>query len=201
MQDLLFQLLSDGGYIGIFLLMVLENVVPPIPSEVILAAAGVLVARGEMNFPILLLIATTGSVIGNYFWYWVGHKFGYERLEPFIRRHGRLLTVTFDEVDQAAHFFQKYGHWIVFVARFSPIVRTLISLPAGLTHMPRGKFLAYTFAGSMIWNIVLIQGGKMLAPLVERFETVAAAVIIGFVAISVLYYLYRVITWKPREEK
>lgn len=200
MQDLLFDTLADSGYIGIFLLMVLENVIPPVPSEVILAAAGVLVARGDLNFWILLLVASLGSVAGNYFWYWVGNKYGYERLEPFIRKHGRWLTVTFDEVEKAAGFFRKHGHWVVFFCRFSPVVRTLISLPAGLTHMPLVKFLGFTFAGSAIWNTVLILGGTLLAPLVERYETTASILIVGTVAVLMLYYFYRVATWKPRED-
>lgn len=200
MQDLIFDTLADSGYIGIFLLMVLENVIPPVPSEVILAAAGVLVARGDMNFWILLLVASLGSVGGNYFWYWVGHRYGYERLEPFIRKHGRWLTVTFDEVEKAAGFFRRHGHWVVFFCRFSPVVRTLISLPAGLTHMPLAKFLGFTFAGSAIWNTVLILGGTLLAPLVERYETTASILILGTVAVLMLYYFYRVATWKPRED-
>lgn len=200
MQDIVLDTLADSGYIGIFLLMVLENVIPPVPSEVILAAAGVLVARGELNFWILLAVASLGSVAGNCFWYWVGHKYGYERLEPFIRKHGRWLTVTFDEVEKAAAFFRKYGHWVVFFCRFSPVVRTLISLPAGLTHMPLGKFLGYTFAGSAIWNTVLIMGGTLLAPLVERYEAIASIVIVGTVVLLTLYYFYRVATWKPRED-
>ena len=200
MHDLIFEAISKAGYFGIFVMMALENIIPPIPSEVILGIAGVLVARGEMSYWPLVLIATAGTTAGNYFWYWIGNTFGYERLGPFMHKHGRWFTVTFEEVEKAARFFHRHGHWVILVMRFSPILRTIVSLPAGLAHMPLFKFLAFTFAGSLIWNAVLVQGGKWLAPLIERYESAASWVIVGSVALMVLYYIYRVITWKPRED-
>ncbi len=200
MHDLIFEAISKAGYFGIFVMMALENIIPPIPSEVILGIAGVLVARGEMSYWPLVLIATAGTTAGNYFWYWIGHVFGYERLGPFMRKHGRWFTVTFEEVEKAARFFHKYGHWVILVMRFSPILRTIVSLPAGLAHMPLFKFLAFTFAGSLIWNAVLVQGGAWLAPLIERYESAASWTIVGSVVLMVVYYVYRVITWKPRKD-
>ena len=200
MHDLIFEAISKAGYFGIFVMMALENLSPPTPSEVILGIAGVLVARGEMSYWPLVLIATAGTTAGNYFWYWIGNTFGYERLGPFMHKHGRWFTVTFEEVEKAARFFHRHGHWVILVMRFSPILRTIVSLPAGLAHMPLFKFLAFTFAGSLIWNAVLVQGGKWLAPLIERYESAASWVIVGSVALMVLYYIYRVITWKPRED-
>lgn len=200
MHDLILDAVSRGGYFGIFLLMALENIIPPIPSEVILGIAGVLVARGELAYWPLVAIATLGTTAGNCFWYWIGHKFGYERLAPFIARHGRWFTVTFEEVEKSAEFFNRHGHWVIFFLRFSPILRTIVSLPAGLSHMPLGKFLTFTFAGSLIWNALLVQGGRWLAPLIERYEGTASLIIVGSVALMLAYYLYRVATWKPRED-
>lgn len=198
MHDLILDAVAQAGYIGIFLLMVLENVIPPVPSEVIMGVGGVLVARGQMEYWTLLFVGTAGTTAGNYFWYWVGNRYGYERLEPFIRRHGRWLTVTFDEVERAARFFRRHGQWVVFALRFSPFLRTIVSLPAGMVHMPLRLFLIFTFAGSAIWNAILIEGGRRLAPLIERYESAASVVIVGAVVLMVLYYAYRVATWKPR---
>ncbi len=201
MHDLIIQLIAQGGYIGIFLLMALENIIPPIPSEVIMGIGGVLVARGEMDFWILLLVGTIGSTLGNYAWFWVGDRWGYRRLRPFVARHGRWLTMCWDDVEKASRFFRKHGQWVVFFLRFSPFLRTIISLPAGLAHMSLWRFLVFTFAGSAIWNAVLIEGGRRLAPVIDKYESWASWSVIGLVVLFLIYYLYRVVTWKPREDQ
>lgn len=200
MQDLIIQTIAFGGYFGIFALMVLENVFPPIPSEVIMGIGGVLVARGQMDFWMLMLVGTVGSTLGNYFWYWVGDSFGYQRLAPVIARHGRWITLDFKDIRTAMHFFQRHGHWVVFALRFSPFLRTMVSLPAGLSHMPRAKFLAFTFAGAAIWNALLVEGGRRLAPLLTRYEGYASWVIGGLVALMLAVYVWRVLTWTPSGE-
>jgi membrane protein DedA with SNARE-associated domain len=201
MYEFIVEAIARGGYIGIFLLMALENIVPPIPSEVIMGVGGVLVARGTLEFWPLILIGTLGTTAGNYFWYWLGNSFGYRRLEPLIARHGRWITLDFEDIERAAHFFQKYGQWVVFFFRFSPFLRTIVSLPAGLAHMSLWRFFAYTFAGSAIWNILLVEGGRRLAPLIEQYEAYASWAIVIMVVVLVLSYVYRVITWKPRSER
>jgi len=201
MDEQIVEAIARGGYLGIFLLMAIENVFPPIPSEVIMGIGGVLVARGTMDFWPLILIGTAGATLGNYAWYWVGDKWGYQRLEPLIARHGRWITLDFEDIEKAAHFFQKHGQWVVFLLRFSPFLRTVVSLPAGLAHMSRWKFLVYTFAGAAVWNVILVEGGRRLAPLIERYEQVAGWVVIGFFVLALVSYLYRVITWKPRSER
>ncbi|TIX50088.1 DedA family protein [Alteraurantiacibacter aquimixticola] len=199
MEQLIIEAIRQGGYVGIFLLMVLENVVPPVPSEVIMGIGGLLVERGEMQFWPLLLIGTAGTVVGNYFWYWIGDKWGFERLEPFIDRWGRWLTVDWEQLVRAQVFFARHGHWVIFFLRFSPFLRTIISLPAGLTHMPKVKFLFFTFAGSLIWNAGLIKGGEWLAGYLAESEHIIGWLIIGFVVLGAVGYLYRVLTWHPRE--
>lgn len=198
MDELIIRAVEWGGYWGIFVLMALENIVPPIPSEVIMGIGGLLVARGSMDFWPLLLFGTLGSTAGNYAWFWVGEKLGYERLEPLIERWGRWLTVDFEHVEQASRFFRKHGHWVVFFLRFSPFMRSIISLPAGLVHMPLGKFLAYTFAGSAFWNVLLIKGGQWLGHYFADSQHVLAYIVLGLIALSVLAYLYRLLTWTPR---
>ena len=200
MHDLIIEAIAKGGYVGIFLLMAIENIFPPIPSEVIMGVGGVLVARETMDFGMLLLVGTAGSTAGNYAWYWVGDKMGYHRLQPIIEKHGRWITLDFEDIQKAAHFFQKYGQWVVFFLRFSPFLRTMVSLPAGLAHMSLWRFLVFTFAGSAIWNVLLIEGGRRLAPLIERYEAYASWSIVGLVALMLVWYVWRVITWKPRPE-
>jgi membrane protein DedA with SNARE-associated domain len=197
MQDLIIEAIAAGGYLGVFALMVLENVFPPIPSEVIMGIGGVLVARGEMAFWPLLAVGTLGTTLGNYVWYWIGDRWSYRRLEPFINRHGRWLTLCFSDVEKAARFFQSHGQWIVFALRFSPMLRTMISLPAGLSHMKLWRFLLFTAAGAAVWNALLIEGGRRLAPMLERYETIGSWVMGGLVVAIVGVYLYRVATWKP----
>lgn len=201
MHDFIIEAIARGGYLGIFFLMALENVFPPIPSEVIMGIGGVLVAQGRMDFWPLLLIGTLGTVAGNWVWYWIGDHWGYERTRPFIDRWGRWLTIEWHHMEAATRFFHRRGQWVVFFLRFSPLMRTIISLPAGLAHMPLWKFLAMTFAGSAIWNAVLILGGQMLAGYIDEYKTVFGWVIAGLIALAVIGYIWRVLTWKPRAER
>jgi membrane protein DedA with SNARE-associated domain len=198
MHSFIIDAIAQGGYFGIFLLMVLENVFPPIPSELIMGLGGVLVARGQMQYAPLMIAGTAGSVLGNYAWYWVGNRWGYERTRPFVERWGRWLTIDWQHVETATEFFQKHGQWVVFVLRFSPLMRTMISLPAGLSHMSVWRFLLFTTLGSAIWNILLVLGGTMLAGVMQRYESLVGWVIIGLIALGALGYVWRVVTWKPR---
>jgi len=197
MTATLLQWLAQGGYLGIFLLMVAENVFPPVPSEVIMGGAGVLVARGQMDFVLVWIIATAGTLAGNLFWYWVGVRWSEAQLKRVIDRWGRWPTFEWDEFLRARQFFRRYGDGIVFAVRFSPVLRTIVSLPAGLAHMKLWRFCLFTFLGSAIWNGILLAGGRALEPLVKRFETVAGWSVLAFVLAGVFFYIYRVATWKP----
>ncbi len=199
MQDLIIEAIARGGYFGIFLLMVIENVFPPIPSEVIMGIGGVLVARGHMDFWPLMIVGTLGTTVGNYVWFWIGDRWGYKRLEPFIARHGRWLTLDWEHIEKGSAFFRRHGQWVVFFLRFSPFLRTIISLPAGLSHMSVWRFLLFTAAGAAVWNAVLIEGGRRVAPLIERYEAAASWTVGGFIVLILGFYVYRVLTWKPRD--
>jgi membrane protein DedA with SNARE-associated domain len=199
MDEFIIEAIAWGGYWGIAFLMVIENVFPPIPSEVIMGVGGVLVARGEMSFWPLLIAGTVGCTAGNYFWFWIGDRWGYRRLEPFIAKHGRWLTIDWEHVEQASRFFRQHGQWVVFFLRFSPFVRTMISLPAGLAHMSKWRFLVFTFCGAAGWNVLLIFGGQLLGTWLADSQAVLGWIIIGIVILTALAYLWRVLTWKPRE--
>ena len=196
MADWIFHLIEQGGYWGIALLMFIENVFPPIPSELIMGAGGIAVARGTMEFWPLLIAGTIGSTFGNYLWFLFGDRWGYHRLEPFVHRWGRWLTMRWSDVENASGFFQRHGQWVVFAMRFSPFLRTMISLPAGLSHMKHWKFLAFTFAGAAVWNTLLIFGGKWLAVYFDTMHQLAGGLIGGLVVLAMLAWLWRVWRWQ-----
>jgi len=200
MTDFILEWIARGGYLGIVALMALENIFPPIPSEVIMGLGGMAVARGQMQLGWLLLAGTVGSVIGNYFWYALGRKFGYRGLKPFVDRWGRWLTVDWQDVEAITRFFHDRGGWVIFVFRFMPSFRTIISLPAGMAKMPRWRFLVATSAGTTIWNIILAGAGIMLDRNFEQLDRYVGPLAIATMVAVLGYYLYRVATWKPREE-
>ncbi len=201
MQDFIIEAIARGGYLGIALLMAIENIFPPIPSEVIMGIGGILVARGQMEFWPLLIAGTVGSTIGNYAWFWLGDAWGYQRLAPFVERYGRWLTLEWEDIEKASRFFRRHGQWVVFFLRFSPVLRTIISLPAGLAHMSKWKFVIYTFLGSGVWNVLLIYGGRWLGGYLEDSQDILTWIILGAVALTIIAYIWRVATWKPRAER
>lgn len=198
MAEWILYLIESGGYWGIAFLMFIENVFPPIPSELIMGLGGVAVARGAMDFWPLLAVGTAGSTLGNYAWFLVCDKFGYRRLRPLVDRWGRWLTMDWDDVEKSTRFFRRHGQWIVFVLRFSPFFRTLISIPAGLAHMKHGTFLLFTFAGAAVWNAALVKGGHWLSTYLETSQGLLDWGIVAGVVFSLAIYLWRVLTWKPK---
>jgi membrane protein DedA with SNARE-associated domain len=200
MTDFILEWITRGGYLGIVALMALENIFPPIPSEVIMGLGGMAVARGQMQLGWLLLAGTVGSVIGNYVWYALGRKFGYRGLKPFVDRWGRWLTVDWQDVEAITRFFHDRGGWVIFVFRFMPSFRTIISLPAGMAKMPRWRFLVATSAGTTIWNIILAGAGILLDRNFEQLDRYIGPLAIATMVAVLGYYAYRVVTWKPRKE-
>ncbi|MGN6357996.1 MAG: DedA family protein [Novosphingobium sp.] len=198
MANWILHLIEQGGYLGIAFLMFIENVFPPIPSEVIMGLGGIAVARGSMEFWPLLIVGTVGSTLGNYVWFLAGDKWGYARLKPLVDRWGRWLTMEWEDVEQATRFFRRHGQWIVFAMRFSPFLRTMISLPAGLSHMKHGKFLVFTFFGAAVWNTALIGGGHWLSHYLKEAEVWLNWGVIATIAVVLAAYAWRVVTWKPR---
>ena len=198
MTEFILNLIAWGGYVGIFILMTLENVFPPIPSEVIMGFGGMAVARGDMAMTPLLIVATAGTTLGNVFWYGVGRWIGIARIRPFVERHGRWLTLTWDDVEKLDRFFRRHGLWVVFVFRFFPTFRTMISLPAGMAKMGLPRFLAATFVGSAIWNAVLAYAGLLLGSQFQQLQVYVGPVAIGTSVVAVAIWAYRVATWNRR---
>jgi membrane protein DedA with SNARE-associated domain len=190
---------ASWGYWGIFWLMVLENVIPPIPSEAIMSVAGIAVARGKMNLALVLLAGTAGTVLGNLFWWEIGRRLGYQRLRPLVDRWGRWLTLDWHEIEKLKTYFDKWGGPTVLIFRFMPVGRTVISIPAGLMHMPFWRFVGYTAVGSALWNVILLGGGYALGATIEDIEDWVGPTIIAIVAGIALLYVWRILTWKPRD--
>lgn len=201
MTQFILEWIAWGGYFGIFLLMALENVVPPIPSEVIMGFGGIAVARGHMAMLPLLLWGTAGTTAGNVFWYVIGRRMGYARFRGVVERHGRWLTLEWDDVERLHRFFAKRGGWVVFVFRFLPTFRTMISLPAGMAGMPAWQFLAWTFAGSIIWNGMLAAAGFWLGTRFDQLDRYVGPAGVALTVLAAAAYLYRVATWKPRAQR
>lgn len=197
MFDWVVSVIEAWGYPGVFLLMLAENLFPPIPSEVIMPLAGFLVGEGQMNLMLTILAGTAGSVLGTSFWYFVGRMFGAERLKRWAARWGRLLTMSPSDIDGAVGWFDRHGGAAVFFGRMLPAIRTLISVPAGIARMAFGKFLLLTIAGSLIWTVLLTVAGMVLQ---DRFELVSGVIdpVSKVIVLTVIaIYLYRVIRWKP----
>lgn len=192
---------EQNGYLGIALLMLLENVFPPIPSELIMPMAGYTAAEGHLNLVLVIIAGATGTVLSALFWYCVGRWVGCERVRHFADRYGRWLTITADEVDLARDWFHRHCGKAVFIGRLVPAMRTLISVPAGIAGMELPKFLIYTTAASLIWVGMLAGAGYLLG---ARYEEVShwlnpvSNVIAGGLLVL---YLYRVATFRPQRTR
>jgi membrane protein DedA with SNARE-associated domain len=177
----LLDLVNSLGPVGVGMAILLETIIPPIPSEAVLGLAGVMIRSGEMNVVPVVLFATLGSLLGAVFFYFIGMALGPRRSHAFL---DRLPLVETEDVDRTFAWFEKHGRSAVFFGRMVPIVRSFISVPAGVVRMPFGTFLLYTAAGSLIWNSVLIGLGVAAGDFIENnlkyFDyAVVAAVILG----------------------
>lgn len=201
MFEFITEFLEKSGYLGVFALMALENIFPPIPSEMIMPFAGFVVARGDLNLVGVLVAGTAGSVAGALPWYYAARVYGCERLKHLAGRHARWLTVDPEDIDHAMATFKKHGRKTVLFGRLVPAVRTLISVPAGLANMSLSQFLLYSGIGSLAWTGLLTAAGFLLEnnyKEVSKYVDPVSKVIFGAM---LAWYLYRVITWKkPAQE-
>jgi membrane protein DedA with SNARE-associated domain len=165
-------IISTLGYVGVAFLIALETVIPPIPSEVVLPLAGSLSAAGQFEFYLVVIAATIGSLAGSSLLYFAGRWAGETRLEQWIARYGKWVMVSQEDFDRSQAWFRKYGSAAVLIARVVPGLRSIISVPAGLTAMPFGRYALYTVLGSAVWNIMLVSAGYFLGHNWEIVETV-----------------------------
>ena len=198
MQDWVVEVVRGMGPLGVGLLMFLENVFPPLPSEVIMPLAGYLAARGEADFWPMVIAGTAGSLLGALFWYGIGRWLGAERLKRWAGRHGRWLTLAPEEVDQATGWFRRHCGLAVLTGRMIPAIRSLISVPAGIAGMPLARFLAYSALGTAAWTALLAGAGYLLEDQYRQVQgwlnPVSNVIFAGMAA----WYVYRVVTFRPR---
>lgn len=163
MQDFIISLMNRFGYIGILFLITLENLFPPIPSEVILTLGGFMTTYSTMSVPGVILFSTFGSLLGAIALYYVGKLLNQDRLIALsLGPVGRILHFSTADICRAISRFREKGNFSVFYCRFIPILRSLISIPAGISEMSQGRFLIYTTIGSLIWNTVLVTLGSIV---------------------------------------
>ena len=201
MTDWIIQTISELGYLGIFLVMLAESIFPPIPSELIIPFAGFAAANGDLNLFGVLAAATFGAVVGMLPWYFAGRLFGLERVRSLADRFGRVMAFNADEIDLAVGWFKRFGPVIVLFGRLIPLIRTLISIPAGLSRMSLPVFLAASTAGALIWNTVLTMAGYILHEHYEVIEVVLDPLSYIVLGLVVVLYLLKVATWKPSKPK
>lgn len=198
MENWITEFMSEFGYLSIFLLVALENVFPPIPSEVILTFGGFLTRSTDMSVVGVVLFSTLGSIAGAAILYGVGRLLSVDRLERLVDRYGKVLRVKSSDLERARKFFLRYGNKAVFLCRMVPLVRSLISIPAGMSKMRFGFFLMFTTAGTLIWNMVLVIAGALVG---DQWENILAFmdlyshivyIVLGVVlAAAVAFYLVR----------
>ena len=152
MTALIEKFINQASYVAIFLLMLLENIFPPLPSEIILSISGITAGRGELNPFLAVFSATLGSLAGAGFWYWIGNKVGPDRLDNWVGRNGIWIGLSDKSYQKALGFFDRHATAAVFWGRRVPTFRTFISIPAGIVAMKLAKFLLYTFVGTLTWS-------------------------------------------------
>ncbi|WP_312447725.1 DedA family protein [Lacrimispora sp.] len=195
MQEWIINTMNQFGYAGIALLIAIENIFPPIPSEVILTFGGFMTTKSNLNIWLVLLSATTGSTAGAIVLYYIGRLVTPERLGRFIDRWGFLLQLKTQDILKAENWFNRRGSLTVFFCRFIPIVRSLISIPAGMAKLKMSKFLFYTVSGTAIWNVILINLGafagekwSIIADYINTYSYVVF-ILLAFAGVGIIIWL------------
>jgi membrane protein DedA with SNARE-associated domain len=183
-------IIQQAGYPGIGILMIMESMILPVPSEAVMPFAGFLLADGKFSWFGIIFISTLGSIIGSLISYWIGAKGG----RPLVQRWGKYILVSEHDLEITDKFFQRRGSIAIFVCRFIPVVRHLISIPAGVARMPLGKFCIYTIIGAGIWNTFLTWVGFKLG---ENWENIGKytekidIIVLILVIITIAAFVYR----------
>ncbi|MEH0844278.1 DedA family protein [Micromonospora sp. CPCC 205711] len=160
-------IIDSLGAVGVAFLVALESVIPPIPSEIVLALAGYLSSQGRFNVALIVLAATIGSLVGALLLYWLGAALGEERLKRWL---DHVPLVDRSDLEKADRWFERHGRWAVLIGRVVPVVRSLVSVPAGANRMPLGEFLLLTTLGSGVWNTLIVGAGYALGSRWQQVE-------------------------------
>jgi membrane protein DedA with SNARE-associated domain len=199
-QNWITEFMEQFGYLGVFLMIALENVFPPIPSEVILTFGGFMTTYTELTVIGVIIAATLGSVVGAVILYWIGYLLNVDKLEKIIDRWGHILRVSKEDIRKADAWFDKYGYWTVLFCRMIPLIRSLISIPAGMSGMKFPMFLVFTTIGTLIWNIILVLVGAAVGESWEKiveFMDVYSNITYALIALGGILFL----VWFFRRKK
>ena len=198
MFDWITQLIEQAGYAGIALMMFLEGVFPPIPSWLVMPLAGFEASNGRFSPVLVILAGTAGSTLGAIWWYWIGRLVGMERLKSFSARHGYWLTLTPAQIDRADQWFDRHGAPAVMLARVVPVVRLLISVPAGVFRMDLRRFILFTAIGDAMWNGLLTGAGYLLRSHYDQVADYLNPVSTVVLTIVAATYIVRAVTTTRR---
>ena len=194
LTDMVTQTIDRLGYLGVALLVALESVFPPIPSEIVLPLAGFVAGRGDASVLGMVVASTAGSVVGSWVLYGISAAIGPDRLHAFVERHGRWFGVKVADLQRAEDWFDRRSDMAVFFGRCVPLVRSLVSVPAGFRRMSLLRFTAFTAAGSAVWNLALIGAGALLG---EQWHVVGdwvgklQSVVIAVIVMGVAWWVWR----------
>ncbi len=188
LEQWVLSIMEKLGYAGIAFLMFLDNIFPPIPSEIIMPSAGYTASKGELQLMGVIIAGSTGSILAAMLLYWIGRKVPQQRLFKLVERYGKYLRIQAPDLEKALLWFNKHGHRIVFFGRMIPAVRSLISIPAGMSRMPFSKFMLYSTAGTLIWTSFLAylgfyfsQNQALMHLIMQRISTIILVIVFGYV--------------------
>lgn len=194
MKDWIISVMEQLGYFGIALLMFLDNVFPPIPSEIIMPSAGYTASQCQLLLIGVIISGSIGSLLAAATLYWLGRKISDQKLYAFVDKYGKYLFIKVADVDKSLEWFERYGHRIVFFGRMVPAVRSLISIPAGMSKMPFAKFMFYSGLGTIIWTTFLAYVGYYFGNNTEMMHKIFSQVsylIIAIVISIIIWIVYR----------
>ncbi|MCG1177339.1 DedA family protein [Staphylococcus epidermidis] len=204
MEQIITDFISKWGYTAIFILILLENVLPVVPSEIILTFAGLLSVKSHLSILTLLIIATIASFIGLLILYYICRLISEEKLYRFVDRHGKWMKLKSNDLKRANDWFKRYGAWAVFLCRFVPVLRVLITIPAGINRMNVIQFTTLSLIGTTIWNFALILLGRLLS---DSFDTLMngihtySRIMYIIIIIAVIYFVIRYLMKRRRSVK
>ncbi|MBQ4262931.1 MAG: DedA family protein [Bacilli bacterium] len=197
MNDFIINFMSSWGYIALIILITLENIFPPIPSELILTFSGFMTTYSSMNIVLVILFSTLGSLIGASMLYLIGKCINVNKLKKMCNfRFFKFFNINESDIDKASYWFENKGEYTVFFCRFIPIVRSLISIPAGINKMNFVKFIVFTFYGSAVWNGVLCVLGSAFGkayPIILKYVGNFSKIILLLIVLFFIYFIFKMI--------
>lgn len=201
MEHIITEFISKWGYLAITILVLLENILPFIPSEIILTFAGLLSTKSDLSLPMLFVISTVASFVGLLVLYYISRLVSEERLYRFVDKYGKWIKLKGKDVARANDWFKRYGEVAVFVCRFVPVLRVLITIPAGINRMNVVKFVVLSLIGTTIWNFALIYLGSLLSDswdvLMNGIHTYSYVMYV-LLAVVIVYIIYHFVKRKRK---